>query len=262
MKKFDFDEQPSLNEASGMTHYVDLPTQGNYYPEGHPLHGEKSLEIKMLTTKEEDILSNPSYIENEVVVEKLLESIIIKKIPADQIYDSDKMAILICARIEAYGKDYEILKACTSCGEDYEHVVELDSHVGNFINPEHETTEKGTVICELPKSKKVVEFRHLLPAEISSIEKTAEKMKKININTTINEEIYKRIILSVDGEENPSSISNFVNNMRILDSKKLFRVYSNSLPKVNLNFTSSCSHCGAEQEGGLPIQANFFYPEL
>ena len=83
MKKFDMDEQTSNKELLGMTHYVDLPTGGKFYPEDHPWHGHSSVEIKMLTTREEEILTNQSYIEKGVVVDKLLESILIPSVPSD-----------------------------------------------------------------------------------------------------------------------------------------------------------------------------------
>ena len=40
------------------TDFVDLPSKGLYYPEDHPLHGVESVEIRHMTAKEEDILTN------------------------------------------------------------------------------------------------------------------------------------------------------------------------------------------------------------
>lgn len=262
MKKFDINDDVPTDENLGMTHYVNLPSQGIFYPEGHPLHGQDSVEVKMLTTREEDILTNPSYIETGTVIEKLLQSILIKKIPAQQLFEGDIMAIIIAARIEAYGQQYEVVKQCSNCTKEYNIDLNLENFVNNFVTSDYETTENNTVIAELPRSKKVVEFRHLLPTEISSIEKTVEKMKKMNVNTTFNEELYKRSILSVDGVTDPGEISKFVTNMRIMDSRKFFIVYNETSPSLDLSFKSTCSHCETEQEGGLPIQASFFYPRI
>ena len=60
------------------TEEVELPSKGLLYPEGHPLKSGK-IEIKYMTAKEEDILSNQSYIQKGVVLDKLLESVIINK---------------------------------------------------------------------------------------------------------------------------------------------------------------------------------------
>ena len=40
------------------TEFVELPSQGRFYPEGHPLHGEDSIEIRQMTAKEEDMLTS------------------------------------------------------------------------------------------------------------------------------------------------------------------------------------------------------------
>ena len=39
------------------TETIELPSQGHFYPEGHPL-SDGHLELKMMTAKEEDILTN------------------------------------------------------------------------------------------------------------------------------------------------------------------------------------------------------------
>jgi len=262
MKKFDMDEQTSNKELLGMTHYVDLPTGGKFYPEDHPWHGHSSVEIKMLTTREEEILTNQSYIEKSVVVDKLLESILIPSVPSDLIFDQDKMAILIAARVEAYGPDYEVELQCGSCETKLEAVVDLNPIVESRIIPEYEITDKGTVIFEAPKSKKVIEFRHLLPKELDSIQKTVERMSTVGIKTTDTLEIYKRVIASVDGNDKPEAIASFVENLRILDSRKLLSVYGSSLPSLDLSFNYECGSCAHQGKGGLPIQANFFFPEL
>ena len=45
------------------TETVELPSKGLLYPEGHPL-SEGTIEIKYMTAKEEDILTNQNYITN------------------------------------------------------------------------------------------------------------------------------------------------------------------------------------------------------
>lgn len=262
MKQFDMGNESSGNQYLGMTHYVDLPTGGQFYPENHPLHGIDKLEIKMLTTKEEDILTNQSYIQNNIAIEKLLQSIILIDVDPKEIHDADQTAILIAARIEAYGEDYEVSLVCDKCGNLYQHNIDLDSFKLKESNTEVDYTPGGTLLVELPKSKKVVEFKHLMPKEISVIQKTVEKMAKLNINTTFNNEFYKRIILSIDGEQNKETISAFIDNLRILDSRKLLAAYSDTIPALDTSYKSTCTNCNHVSEGGLPIQASFFFPKF
>jgi hypothetical protein len=263
MQKFDMVSDNRASELSGATFFVDLPTRGFPYPKGHPFHNKESIEVKMLTMKEEEILLNTSYSEKGIVVEKLLESIVLEKgFNPKEILESDQLAILLAARADAYGEDYQVIVTCLSCEKDYEQEVDLTTIMSNVKTPEIEMGEDGSYLIELPKSEKVVEYKILLPNEMQSIRKTVEKMKKMNIKTSENKEFFKRIILSVDGTTDREYISEFIDNLRILDSRFLSSKYAQTIPSLDLKFGSTCSHCNHEQEGGLPIQANFFFPEL
>ena len=48
------------------TETIELPSKGLIYPEDNPLSSGK-IEMKYMTAKEEDILSNQSYINNGTV---------------------------------------------------------------------------------------------------------------------------------------------------------------------------------------------------
>ena len=88
------------------TEEVELPSKGLFYPKDHPLSSGK-IEIKYMTAKEEDILSNQSYIAKGIVLDKLLDSVIINKdIKHRDLVVGDKNAVLIATRILGYGKEY------------------------------------------------------------------------------------------------------------------------------------------------------------
>jgi hypothetical protein len=262
MKQFNMDDSGRSSQHAGMTHYVNLPTGGKYYPEGHPLRGALAVEVKMLTTKEEDILTNVSYIEQNVIIDKLIEEIVLHNIKAKDLYETDQMAILVAARIEAYGGDYPIELLCEHCAESVQHDFDLTNVAVKEAGDQAEETEANTFIVELPKSKKTIEFKHLLPSEVASIRKTIDKMKKLNINTSFTVEFYKRAVVSIDGQTDNSEISNFVEQLRIMDSRKLLSAYQNSLPSLDTTYKAVCHSCGHTNEGGLPIQANFFFPKF
>ena len=50
------------------TETVTLPSKGAFYSENNPL-SKGTVEIKYMTAKEEDILTNQSYIENGTVID-------------------------------------------------------------------------------------------------------------------------------------------------------------------------------------------------
>ena len=62
-----------MAEVKFPTEVVDLPSQGLLYPTDSPLSSGK-IEIKYMTAKEEDILTNQSYIKSGTVLDKLIKS--------------------------------------------------------------------------------------------------------------------------------------------------------------------------------------------
>ena len=66
----------SENKFKFPTEEVELPSRGLLYPKDHPLKSGK-IEMKYMTAKEEDILTNQNYIAKGIVLDKLLQSLII-----------------------------------------------------------------------------------------------------------------------------------------------------------------------------------------
>jgi hypothetical protein len=60
-----------MSEFKMPTEVIELPSKGLLYPESNPLSSGK-IEMKYMTAKEEDILTNQSYIQNGTVLDKLL----------------------------------------------------------------------------------------------------------------------------------------------------------------------------------------------
>ena len=88
------------------TETVDLPSKGLIYPKDNPLSSGK-VEMKYMTAKEEDILTNQNYISQGNVLDKLIESLIVSDINLNDMVIGDKNALLIASRVLGYGKDYE-----------------------------------------------------------------------------------------------------------------------------------------------------------
>ena len=88
------------------TEMVELPSRGLLYPKDSAL-AEGKIEMKYMTAREEDILTNQNYIQQGVVIDKLLQSLIVTPINYGDLLVGDKNAILIASRILGYGKDYE-----------------------------------------------------------------------------------------------------------------------------------------------------------
>jgi hypothetical protein len=90
------------------TEVIDLPSKGLLYPESSPL-SKGTVEMKYMSAKEEDILTNQNYLQKGTVIDKLLQSLIVdESINYSDLLIGDKDALMIAARILGYGKDYEI----------------------------------------------------------------------------------------------------------------------------------------------------------
>jgi hypothetical protein len=244
------------------TEFVDLPSEGEFYPPDHPLYEKKQIEMKVMTTKEEDILLNANYIKNGVVIDKLLSSLIMdKSIKINDLLIGDKNALVFAARSSGLGNIYTAKATCGECGEstDTEHDL---SEMGKKEPKEVDwidKTENGTFVVTLPKSEFKVEFKLLLGKEEIAIDNTIAKRKKrrLPVNNLIIR--MQKIIVSINEVTDHHQIVSCLESMPIMDSRRIRLAYEHVLPDVNTSFNYVCPFCDAEQEVGLPLSADFFW---
>ena len=141
---------------------VDLPSQGYFYFDGHPLSSGK-VEIKYMTLKEEDILTSQNLIQQgcKTVIDKLLESLIVdKSVKLDDLLIGDKeSAYNGVIRILGYGKEYEF----TYDGE--EKSVDLSKLEPIKLDFSKFTRGKNEFEFELPTSKRTITFKLLTSSD-------------------------------------------------------------------------------------------------
>jgi hypothetical protein len=239
-----------MSEFKFPTEVVDLPSKGLVYPEGHPLRSG-TVEMKYMTAKEEDILTNQNYISKGIVLDKLLEALTMGKIDIKDLVTGDKNAILVASRILGYGKDYSF----TYNGK--EHTVDL-STVENKPFDSSLITIHGTFKYILPKSGNEVEFKLLSDNEEAKIEQEIQGYKKINKDSS--PEITTRLkhqIISVEGNKDKNAIRDFVDNHLLAVDSRSLRLYIKSIsPDVDLTYKDG------EEVIDIPISLNFFWPDL
>jgi len=242
------------------TTFVVLPSEGKYYPEDHPLHNKEVIEIKHMTTKEEEILNSQSLIQRGLVVDRLLKNIIVDKtIPFESILLGDKNAILVAARSDAYGDDYGISIACPYCMEQNEIEIPLSDFVPKENKTPVDVSERGYPLITLPKTKAKVEVRFMNSHDEKTIAEYAKKSKKMGIENSLTLQ-YKQFVVSVNGDESGVTIGNFVGSMPAFDSRHLRKTYQELMPDLDMRFDFSCQFCGEEQEMEVPITVKFFWP--
>ena len=249
-----------MSELKLPTEQVTLPSKGLLYPKENPL-SSGVIEMKYMTAKEEDILTNSNYIRQGTVIDKLLQALIVTPINYDDLLVGDKNAILISARILGYGKDYTF-KYTNQLGEEVEANVDLSGLKDKEIDESLLKSGKNEFTFELPFSKNVVTFKLLTHGDEKNIEAEIKGLKKINPNSTYDVTTrLKFIITSIEGKYDQKSIRDFVDNFLIAkDARALREYYSQVQPDIELKFTPEDENYTGEGID-IPINLNFFWPD-
>ena len=159
------------------TEVIELPSKGLLYAKDNPL-SSGTIEMKYMTAKEEDILTNQSYINKGTVIDKLLSALIVSKVNYDDILIGDKNAILVAARILGYGKDYEFeLK-----GE--QHIVDLSKIDNRKLDKDIFKDGKNSFEWITPTTNTKITFKLLTHGDESKNTRDIEGLKKINKNAS------------------------------------------------------------------------------
>ena len=244
------------NKFKVPTETIELPSQGLLYPESHPLSSGK-IEMKYMTAREEDILTNSAYIKQGIIIDKLLQSLIVTKFDYNDLLVGDKNALMIAARVLTYGSNYEF---------EYDG-VEQNADLSS-LNPKPLTSEvkssKGANMFSytLPDSGNVVTFKLLTHGDENKIDAELKGLKKISKEAS-NDGVVRlcHIITAINGDSETKSIRDFVNNYMLAKEARAFRQYYASIsPDVDLTIPVINSK-GAEEDIEVPITINFFWPD-
>lgn len=236
------------------TETIELPSKGLLYPEGHPL-ASGTVEMKYMTAKEEDILTNQNYIKNGTVIDKLLKSLIITEFNYNDILVGDKNAIMIAARILSYGKDYPIQFNGEQVSVDLS-LLDAKEHQVEYVRGENEFTVK------LPKSGNEVTFKLLTHGDELAIDNEVKGLQKINKNNIAEVTTrLKHMIVDINGTRERADIRKFVDGFLLAqDARAIREEYTRVSPDINLNFIYTFED-GSEEEVAIPIGLNFFWPD-
>ncbi len=254
-------EQASETKSKSFpTEIVELPSKGRFYPEGHALSTGK-IEMKYMTAKEEDILTNQSYIKNGVVLDKLFKALIVTPVNYNDVLLGDKNAIMVAARVLGYGKDYQI-SVTDEEGNKQTEVVDLTQLTDKELDWDRFDTEDAFKF-ELPVSKRTVTVRHLthgIQRKIDAELKGLKKLKKESADLTTR---LKYQITSVDGDDSSSTIRKFVDNdLLAIDSRAIRKFIEKITPDINLKVNCLSEETGEPFRSNINIGLDFFWPDV
>tara|TARA_A100001515_G_scaffold25590_2_gene19649 strand:+ start:6193 stop:7047 length:855 start_codon:yes stop_codon:yes gene_type:complete len=248
------------------TEFVELPSRGKFYPEGHPLHNVEVIEIRHMTAKDEDILTSSALLKKGLAIDRFLQNIIVdRSVKISDLLVGDKNAVIFAARISGYGPHYEASISCPSCAStvrfsfDLEECEVMPSDV--YKDYDVQLTDKGTFIIHADRTNLDVEVRLLTGKDETFLLQQAERKRKKKMPETNLTDQLRKIIVSVGGNTDPNYIESFIGHMPAADSRKIRGIYQKIVPNIDTTQDFVCSSCGHEGEVNVPFGANFFWPQ-
>ena len=245
------------------TEFIELPSQGKFYPEGHPLHGEDSIEIRQMTAKEEDMLTSRTLLKKGVALDRVISSLIVNKsIDPDSLLVGDRNAIIIATRVSGYGNMYETKVSCPNCGTKQDYSFDLNqANIYDGADAKDlgvKTNDDGTFNITLPRTGVDVQFRLLNGRDEKSFLSGLQSDKKTKDERNITRQL-AAIVVSLNGDTSMQAKQYFIDNVPSIDSRHLRLAYRLSAPNVDLTQHFQCIECSHEQEMEVPLSADFFW---
>lgn len=255
---------PLKSQSTFPTEIVDLPSKGHFYPPDSPL-AKGQVEIKMMTAKEEDILTSPNLLKKGQAIDKLLESLIVNKdIKVSDLLLGDKNALIFAVRRLAYGDTYGPVEvSCPKCSSNNQ----VEVNLSELKDKEFDETQyqPGSNVFEytLPVSKAAIKFRILTDGDEKAIEKENVAMAKMTkgASSEVTSRL-KRMIVEVNGESDPAKIRNFVDTQLLSKDSLALRQHMKTItPDVDATFEFICKDCGSAERAAVPMTVQFFWPD-
>jgi hypothetical protein len=256
---------PAMAFATPTT-FVELPSKGTLYPEGHPLFGREQIEIRFMTAKEEDILTSEALLKKGIAIDRMVQSVILDpRVKVEELAVGDKNAIIVAARISGYGKEYEVGVNCPNCGSRTDYSFDLEKakiHDGqDHSDFDVEKTEGGTFVITTPALKAQVEMRPMYGIDEKYLTQLAANRKAKKLPSTTTTDQLRRLVVSVNGNTDSAYRESFISNATAIDTRYLRQAYRQIMPNIDLTQEFLCSSCGVGSEMAVPLTAKFFWAQ-
>jgi hypothetical protein len=242
------------------TEMVDLPSKGLVYTKENTL-SSGNIEMKYMTAKEEDILTNINLLRQGLAIERMLKSLIKTPINYEDLTLGDRNGLLIAARILSYGKDYSFKYRNPNTGD--EETVTVDLQNLKYKEVDFSKFEnKNEFSFTLPFSKNELTFKILTVADDKKIDEEIKGVKKsLGQDQGMLSTRLKYQITSVNGDFSVKTIRDFVDSGALLsrDSIELRKYVSQITPDIDTSVQFTLKD-GTEIDTDLPMGAEFFFP--
>lgn len=242
------------------TELIDLPSKGLIYPKENALSSGQ-VEMKYMTAKEEDILTNVNLLRQGLAIEKTLKSLIKSPINYEDLTLGDRNGLLIAARILAYGKDYSFTYTNPNTGDEEKVNVDLQNLKYKEIDFSL-LKNKNEFEFKLPKSGNTITFKILTVSEDKKIDEEIKGIKKnLGQDAGLISTRLKHQIIAINGDYSVKTVRDFIDQGYLLsmDSIELRKYISSVTPDISMSTKITLSD-GEVIDIDLPMTAEFFFP--
>lgn len=234
---------------------VKLPSKGIFYA-----NKVSEVAIEYLTSRDEDLMTTPSFIEDNSMIDRLLErKIVDKTIKPKDLLSGDRSAILLFLRASSYGHNYKVMVTDPRSGNQFEDNVDLRKL--KYKEVTELPDELGEFSVEIPMRKKLVKFRLLTAGEEQLIMKNAEARRQaygeeVSEYNTLR---LKASITEIGGKRDRSYIDRFVDVMPALDAFTIRTKIMDVSPDVDMSYEFKAKD-GYKFVAPLSMGIDFFFP--
>jgi hypothetical protein len=204
---------------------VPLPSQGVFYK-----NKKKSIKVGYLTANDENILMGGG---NDMTQTLLRSKIYEPDVRIEDLLEGDIESILIFLRNTAFGPEMELNLVDPITKKPFKGTVRLDEL---NVNKGQLPSEDGTFITMLPKSQTTVKLKPMTYGEIMEVQKMVESYPQGRTAPKVTWRLNKQII-EINGVEDRSEISKFIDQMPIADSKYIRKFMDDNEPRLDLTRT-------------------------
>lgn len=234
---------------------VKLPSKGLFYS-----NGVSEVTVEYMTSKDEDIMSTPSLIENNSAIDILLKSKVKSKdLKVDDMLAGDKNAIVIFLRSSAYGFEYDVDVRDPRTGKYFKDKIDLSKLKYKEITEYPDQSLEFSV--EIPMKKRIVKFKLLPEREVDKVIKNAKAMQEAyNLNyNPVGSLLLKAHITQIGHERSRDYINRFIDAMSPKDANVIKKKINDVTPNVDLRYTFTTSD-GYQFTTPIDIGIDFFFP--
>jgi hypothetical protein len=235
-------------------HEIRIPTNGYLYQNADDEDIKNGIvRLQPMTLKDEEILSNQSYIKNGSVFRRLIDSCMLNNFEAKYFTPYDVYYLIYALREITYGKDYSFEVSCIDekCNKKFNYDLKM-SEV-EFETLENEIEPIKTV--KLPVSKYTVTIRYQTIGDDEEARKMVsdcgDLAKSFAVRTV-------EILNNDDEPVNPKDWPEFYEAIPGKDRAELTKLFKDiddlKVPTVKV----TCPKCGAEWETEIPFNKEFF----